>query len=171
MGVSEDARLEAIELLYRDRYPDFVRTASAITASREAGRDAVHDAFVAAIRKRSDYRGDGTLEAWVWPMVIRNALKRRGLGRREPPTAEISDPSRSDVVWIDRPDDGPPGLRAAVEALPERQRLILFLRYYGDLDYRTIAKVAAVQIGTVGAELHAAHRSLRRHLKEVPSRD
>jgi DNA-directed RNA polymerase specialized sigma24 family protein len=31
-------------------------------------------------------------------------------------------------------------VRAAVEQLPERQRLVLFLRYYADLDYRSIAE-------------------------------
>ena len=53
-------------------------------------------------------------------------------------------------------------------ALPERQRLVLFLRYYADLDYRRIAQILRVEVGTVSATLHAAHASLRRALNEVP---
>ena len=52
-------------------------------------------------------------------------------------------------------------------ALPERQRLMLFLRYYVDLDYRRIAQILRVEVGTVSATLHAAHASLRRALNEV----
>ncbi len=60
-----------------------------------------------------------------------------------------------------------PELRAAVAALPERQRLALFLRYYADLDYQSIATALGVERGTVAATLHAAHAVLRTKLKEV----
>lgn len=58
-------------------------------------------------------------------------------------------------------------LRAAILALPERQRTAVFLRYYADLSYAQIADVLGVKPGTVAASLHAAHRSLRRDLEEV----
>jgi DNA-directed RNA polymerase specialized sigma24 family protein len=52
-------------------------------------------------------------------------------------------------------------------ALPERQRLALFLRYYADLDYEAIADALGVKAGTIAATLHAAHAALRRELLEV----
>jgi RNA polymerase sigma factor (sigma-70 family) len=58
-------------------------------------------------------------------------------------------------------------LRAALAALPERQRLAAFLRYYADLDYEDIAAVLGITPGTVGATLNAAHAGLRRSLEEV----
>jgi len=54
-----------------------------------------------------------------------------------------------------------------VAVLPERQRLVLFLRYYADLDYRRIAQILGVRTGTVSASLHAAHKTLLRALSEV----
>jgi RNA polymerase sigma factor (sigma-70 family) len=51
--------------------------------------------------------------------------------------------------------------------LPERQRLAVYLRYYADLDYRAIAAVLAVKVGTVSATLSAAHNRLREQLQEV----
>jgi RNA polymerase sigma factor (sigma-70 family) len=56
-------------------------------------------------------------------------------------------------------------VRAAVAALPERQRLALFLRYYADLDYAAIAAILEIKEGTVGATLHAAHAALRAALE------
>ena len=58
-------------------------------------------------------------------------------------------------------------VRAAVEQLPERQRLILFLRYYADLDYRSIGETLSISDGTVAATLNAAHARLRQLLMEV----
>lgn len=57
-------------------------------------------------------------------------------------------------------------LRAAVAALPERQRLIVFLHYYANLDYAIIADVLGIRSGTVGATLNAARATLRQVLKE-----
>jgi RNA polymerase sigma-70 factor (ECF subfamily) len=58
-------------------------------------------------------------------------------------------------------------LRAWIASLPERQRLAIYLRYYADLDYRAIAAVLAVRVGTVSATLSAAHNRLREQLQEV----
>src|SRR5260221_2052400 len=58
-------------------------------------------------------------------------------------------------------------IRTWVAALPERQRLAVFLRYYADLDYRAIGTVLGVEVGTVSATLSAAHTTLRRDRKSV----
>jgi RNA polymerase sigma factor (sigma-70 family) len=59
-------------------------------------------------------------------------------------------------------------IRALVAALPERQRLVLFLRYYADLDYERIALALGISPGTVAATLNQAHSRLRAQLEEVP---
>ena len=59
-------------------------------------------------------------------------------------------------------------VRTWIAALPERQRLIVYLRYYADLDYRQIATVLDIAVGTVSATLSAAHQTLRTTIEEVP---
>jgi DNA-directed RNA polymerase specialized sigma24 family protein len=51
--------------------------------------------------------------------------------------------------------------------MPDRQRLVLFFRYYADLDYQAIAATLGITPGTVGATLNAAHAALRRSLEEA----
>jgi DNA-directed RNA polymerase specialized sigma24 family protein len=55
MHVGSGASLTEIQQLYEARLSDFVRTAAAICGSREAGRDATHDAFVSALRNRQRF--------------------------------------------------------------------------------------------------------------------
>jgi RNA polymerase sigma factor (sigma-70 family) len=151
--------LAELEALYRERYPVFLRVARATVRDDGAAADAVHDAFVQAVRNRRSFRGDGTLEAWVWRMVVNAARRRCGdLAPHAGEPVESSDERRNGF--------GNP-VRAAVAALPERQRLALFLRYYGDLDYASIAAALGVAEGTVAATLHAAHGTLRESLKEA----
>ena len=51
-----------------------------------------------------------------------------------------------------------------LELLSDRQREVLFLHYYADLDYATIADALGISAGTVGATLSTARRLLRQAL-------
>jgi RNA polymerase sigma-70 factor, ECF subfamily len=155
------AELDEIEGVYRARFQTFVRTAAAICGDVESGRDAVQEAFAAAVRERTKFRHEGTLEAWIWPIVVNKARD----GARRP----AESPASHAGVSADGHDADSGALRSALAALPERQRLAMFLRYYADLDYEAIAAVLGVAPGTVGATLNAAHASLRKRLEEVPS--
>lgn len=153
------ATLEEIEMVYRTRLPEFRRVAATITGDRELACDAVQEAFALAVRRRWSFRREGALEAWLWRIVAntaRSALRVRSIP--EPPPTEPA--TNQDAAEDAR-------IRAAIVLLPERQRLVLFLRYYADLDYRTIAEVAGIAPGTVAATMNAAHATLRRQLAEV----
>jgi RNA polymerase sigma factor (sigma-70 family) len=151
------AELEEIEAVYRERFAAFARTAAAIAGDPDSGRDAVQEAFATAVRKRHTYRREGTLEAWLWPIVVNEARDRARTRQLYFPATEGSDDHVGD-------EDA---LRSALAALPERQRLAAFLRYYADLDYAGIAASLGIAPGTVGATLNAAHAALRRSLEEV----
>ena len=149
-----------LEELYRMQYQRFLRVTTAITGSEDAGHDAVQDGFASAFKNRSSYRGEGPLEGWVWRTVVNHALKSRARTRS---TAELVDTAAPNGTVADEL-----GVRAWVAALPERQRLAVFLRYYADLDYRAIAEALEIETGTVGATLSAAHTALRKRLREAP---
>lgn len=157
------ASLEALESLYRADLPAFVRTASAIVGDDGAGRDAVQDAFAQAVTKRASFKGDAPLVAWVWRIVINEALAMRR--RRAPELA--SEPQTLDAGSTNHLPEQDAAVRAWVTALPERQRLVVFLRYFADLDYRSIASALEIEVGTVSATLAAAHASLRRSYEEA----
>jgi RNA polymerase sigma factor (sigma-70 family) len=151
------ARLVEIEEIYRTRYGAFLRVATAILREEQLARDAVHDGFVHVVVHRRRWRGDAPLEAWIWRIVVNAARKQ---------LARESRPLRPEP-----PDEGSPEngagdpVRALVAALPERQRLVLFLRYYADLDYHSIAAALGIADGTVAATLNAAHATLRTRLE------
>jgi RNA polymerase sigma-70 factor (ECF subfamily) len=139
---------DQLEALYRDRLPEFTRAAAAIAGDAESGRDAVQEAFAKALRKRRRFRGDGNLEAWVWRIVVNAARDAGRRGRRK--LASVS-PVEARAEELGLP----------LELLSDRQREVLFLHYYADLDYTTIAQALGISPGTVGATLSAARRTLR----------
>jgi RNA polymerase sigma factor (sigma-70 family) len=151
-----------LEVLYRERYRQFLRVATAIAGDEPAAHDAVQEGFARALKSARTFRGEGTVDAWVWPIVINAA--RAGRSTRSPiPVA----PEDLGVTANGEATDTNADVRAWVAALPERQRLVVFLRYYAGLDYRTIASALGVEVGTVSATLSSAQTALRRSLKEV----
>ena len=150
--------LGRIEDVYRDQYPKFLRLALAMLGDRERARDAVQETFARAIRGRGDFRGEGSLEGWLWRALTnhcRDLLRAPGTAGELP---DLADPHNH------RPLEHAE-LRAAIAALPEQQRTMIFLRHYADLDYERIAEVTGVARGTVAATLHAARASLQRALE------
>lgn len=169
LGAEEEgASLADLEALYRESLSEFRRVARAIVGEREAARDAVQEAFANAVRSRALFRGDGPLEAWLWRAVVRAAQmqRRASRSRQTQPLREAVPDTRANGHGHD-PDES---LRAAIAALPERQRLALFLHYYADLSYADIGQVLNVSPGTVGASLNTARTSLARVLTEVTRR-
>jgi RNA polymerase sigma-70 factor, ECF subfamily len=152
------ASLDELEELYRSRFDVFARVAASVTGDGERARDAVQEAFATAVRKRGSFRGEGPLEAWVWRIVLNAA---RSDVRRSIPVVDYDEQAAT---------NGHPErdaeLRVALARLPERQRTAVFLRYYADLDYGSIAAVLEIQPGTVGATLSQAHAAIRRLLEE-----
>jgi RNA polymerase sigma-70 factor, ECF subfamily len=160
---SRGATVDELERLYRADLPRFIRAAAAIVGDEATGRDAVQEAFAQAVKKRASFKGEAALEAWVWRIVINEALalRRRHAPAYQWPTSNGTAPSTDHLAE----QDGM--VRAWVASLPERQRLAIFLRYFADLDYRSIATALDVEVGTVSATLATAHAALRRAYEEA----
>jgi RNA polymerase sigma-70 factor (ECF subfamily) len=151
-----DERAQALEDLYRTRYASFQRGLAPIVGL-EPARDVVQEAFARAFRERRKYRGEGTLEAWVWRIAFRVAVGSR---RRH----ELDLDSVVEVGHLR--DERDPELAAAIRALSPRRRLIVFLHYFADLPYRDIAEVLGISEGTVAASLAQARAALLETLVE-----
>jgi RNA polymerase sigma-70 factor (ECF subfamily) len=146
-----DQRAQAIEELYRERYVGFRNALATVTGSYDSAHDAVQEGFARALANRRQFRGDGSLAAWVWRITLRAALEAKD--KREVSAHDVLDPL---LVAPERS----PSLTTALAGLPPRRRLIVFLRYFADFSYADIAAACDVSEGTVAATLAQAHQAL-----------
>ena len=156
-----DETAAAIERLYRDRYTRFRNGVAPVTGSYETAHDAVQEGFARALRASRKYSGRGSLEGWVWRIVLRTALELRRPGN-EVALEEV------DPAFVEPERDF--ALTTAVQALPPQRRLVVFLRYFADLPYRTIAEVLEIDEGTVAATLAQARQALAETLEREGAR-
>jgi len=154
-----DRSLELVEELYRREAPRLRRVAFAIVHDRETAEDVVQEAFASAVLRLRSFRGAGAASGWIWRIVVNAALSKRRRLRLETRARQRSETPPTAMPEVDVAESS---LRDQIARLPERQRVALFLRYYADMDYDTIAEVLSIAPGTVGKLLHDARESIAR---------
>jgi len=140
-----------------------------LTGNRADAEDVVQEACLRAFRAIDQF-GDGNARAWVLTIVRNTAYS--WLAKNRPAAVLITD----DLELLDRAEPGDAGietpetaliakadaerLEAAIGELPPPFRETLVLRDLQGLDYREIAKVTGVPIGTVMSRLARARDRL-----------
>ena len=94
-----------LEDLYRRRQGAFQVMLASVTGNVESARDVVQEAFARALQKQDGFRGEGSLEAWVWRIAFRVAVGSKG-------SHELAVDEVPDVAFVDESRD--PTLAAAM---------------------------------------------------------
>ena len=154
----------------QDEFADFYRASrdsclkavTAITGDPELAEDLLAEAFARAWTSWGKVRRHAAPRAWVVRTALNLGVSWWRRRRREVPLAD------HDAAVPAGPADGTavdPTLIAALRRLPARQREVLALRIFLDLDTETTAKVIGIAPGTVTAHLSRAVATLRRDLQ------
>lgn len=133
--------------------------------------DICQRAFLQVFLKAKGFRADAEFRTWLYQIAV-NLCKNHFRSQTRTPV---------DVVDLDTltanggADEATPAaydrerLRAAVDALPSKQRTTLQLRFYQDCTFAEIAEVMGCPIGTAKANYHHAVSNLRRKLVGMAS--
>jgi RNA polymerase sigma factor (sigma-70 family) len=160
-GPSADLLMIELAALHEREFPRLSRVAAAITGDIESARDVVQDAFANLVRHRYDHRSDASLTGWAWRAVVNTARSHLRAERSSLQALEnAADRDRLDALASPAPGDADRAVEL-IRQLPERQRTIVFLRYYADLDYASIGEALSIKVGTVSAALNAARATIR----------
>jgi RNA polymerase sigma-70 factor, ECF subfamily len=158
----------AFELLVRRHLPRARLLARRMMQDPDDADDLVQDAFLRALERIGTFDVSRSFEPWFTRLLVnlgRDLHRKRSVRR-----TETQDPDR--VPGGTRPDretersELRTSLAQALEALPERQRLILTLFEMDGRSTDEIAGMLNVTPVTIRWHLHQARRTLRVALKE-----
>jgi RNA polymerase sigma-70 factor, ECF subfamily len=148
---------DAFEELYRRYMRPVLGLALRRLGDRGRAEDAAQDAFTAIWRSAGSYdaeRGQGG--AWLYT-VARNAIVD-GARRRLEPAMEIPDEASGDRGPDDRAEAAWLAWRvhSALERLPEHERPVIELAYWGGLSQSEISRRLDIPLGTIKTRTRSA---------------
>ncbi len=154
---------DALAALYQDHGAALYRLAYRLTGTREDAEDVVHDVFVGLPEALRRYEERGSLEAWLKRVTARVALMRL---RRRKRLREVLLRDAAPATESPSPADGV-ALQTAVNALPDRLRIVLVLKEIEGYSHAEIGQLVGITEGASRARLARALKHLRRALEET----
>lgn len=149
------------------RYQDVAfRTACLILRDPAEAEDAAQEAIVKAYRAIGRFRAGSAFRPWLLKIVSNQALTSMRSRRQRAAAAERAAAAQS-VVCPDIDERVIDNERAqliwrALHSLNERERVVVYLRYFLALPERELAEYLGCAPGTVKSRLHRALARLRR---------
>ena len=141
------------------------RVAFGVLRHREDAEDVAQDAFAKAYRSFHQLRNRERFRAWLVRMTWRMALDRQRANRRRASREAIVDTDAApadtvDVLTRERAER----LWLAIDALPEKLRLVVILAGIEGHNMKEVAALLGVPEGTVKSRLFVARNELRARL-------
>jgi RNA polymerase sigma factor (sigma-70 family) len=146
---------------YRDSCDDCLRAVLVSVGDRDTAQDLVDEAFARAFASWRTVGRHPAPAAWVVRTALNANISRWRHRRREVPVPDlglVADPAAANGA-ADRSVD--PRIMAALLRLPARQRQVVALRLFLDLDTGRTAEVLGIAPSTVKAHLARALVALR----------
>lgn len=148
------------------------RTAYLITRSEDDARDATQDGFIKALAALDRFDPVRPLRPWLLRIVANEARNRmRSSRRRERLALAVAAESSGDAAPSPESEllrsDARDTLLAAINQLPEDQRLVVALRYFAGLSEEEVVAALGVRPGTAKSR-HSRALARLRELMEDP---
>jgi len=166
----------AFETMVKTHAPRLLAVARRLVRDEEDARDVVQDAFLAAFRSFSRFKGESRIGTWLHRIVVNGALMRLRTRRRKPeepiepllPTFSADGHHRARVLEWRPPQEAELErnetralLQACISRVPEGHRTILILRDVEELDTAEAARLLGITPAAAKIRLHRARQALR----------
>jgi len=186
----DEASFEALIGRY---HGPMMRLAMTYLRDRSAAEDAVQETWLTCIKTLDRFEGRSSLKTWIFGILLNVARSRRRKESRILPFTSLFrrdagdgrgatvDPSRfgSDGMWSAHPNNWSnvpetklldretiDHVRAAIEALPDKQREVVILRDVAGLDADEVCGLLSISAANQRVRLHRGRALVRKMLEE-----
>ena len=153
---------DAFAELVRLHQPGVSRFVARYLRSRDDGDEVVQETFLRAWQQIARFRPDTNFGAWVMTIARFLCMARIKDVQRHPAPATLGPQHEPTAQPL---PDNLERLRRACDKLPLAQREVIAMRFFDDLDYRTISEITGDTEVALRSRLHDALEKLKTVMK------
>jgi RNA polymerase sigma-70 factor (ECF subfamily) len=169
---ADEGQLKSAEALYREHYGFVWRNARRLGATDDWLDDAVHEVFLVATRRLSEFEGRSSEKTWLFAITFRIVQRlKRDRSRRRQHTTRYERETESPVRNAADESEAAEYLRYLLGLLPEPQRVILILVELEGFTSAAVAESLGIPAGTVDSRLRGARAQLSKVNERERQRD
>lgn len=138
-----------------------------LVVSHDDAHDAAQETFVRIYRSFDQYRGDCSFRSWIYRIATNEALRIISKRRQEVVSLESAATGVQFIAgdnYIDYDDKVAVKLQKAILTLPPKQQLAFNLRYYDELAFDEIARIADSTPSSIKASYHVAKEKIVKYM-------
>lgn len=138
-----------------------------LVVSHDDAQDAAQETFVRIYRSFDQYRGDCSFRSWIYRIATNEALRIISKRRQEVISLESAATGVQFIAgdnYIDYDDKVAVKLQKAILTLPPKQQLAFNLRYYDELSFDEIARIADSTPSSIKASYHVAKEKIVKYM-------
>lgn len=138
-----------------------------LVVSHDDAQDAAQETFVRIYRSFDQYRGDCSFRSWIYRIATNEALRIISKRRQEVVSLESAATGVNLIQgdnYIDFDDKVAVKLQKAILTLPPKQQLAFNLRYYDELSFEEIARIADSTPTSIKASYHVAKEKIVKYM-------
>lgn len=134
--------------------------------NHEDADDVLQNTFMKVVRNIESFQRQSALYTWLYRIATNECInflqakKKRYQDSLDPATlnniGSVDAVSETNVLQ---------SLAAAINTLPDKQKLVFNMRYYDEMPYQDLAEITETSVGALKASYHLAVKKIEEHIK------
>lgn len=169
---------EAFEELVRRYHPVVLNMASRLLGNRNDAADVCQEVFILLLRKLGSFRGEAKFSTWLYRVSLNACHDHARRARRH---VSLSESPGEDMPEMEQllPDEGLEGpeesmereevrrkVQEAIRRLPPKFKEVIYLHDISGCNYKEVAEILDINLGTVKSRLNRARARLAGELED-----
>ncbi|MBK8489825.1 MAG: sigma-70 family RNA polymerase sigma factor [Saprospirales bacterium] len=140
-----------------------------LVIDHEDANDVVQNCLIKVYRNIHSFEGKSQLYTWLYRIATNEAVtflkqkKRRMANSVDDESNNLSNKLEADVFFDG--EEAQVKLYAAIEILPDKQKLVFNLRYFEEMSYEDMSGVLHTSVGALKASFHHAVKKIENHIR------
>ena len=136
----------------------------------EDADDILQNTFIKVFKSIRSFEGKSKLYTWLYRIATNEAITF--INRKKRMVLSSIDTEENIVAYSLKAEDYldpefiQQKLKAALDLLPDKQRLVFNMRYYDEMSYKDISEVLSTSIGALKASYHHAVKKIEQYITD-----